>query len=62
MFYDINPFISLQECVQWHEYSSFKWEKKPKHLKPTYLWNYLTKMKQKIKSSKNEIIKNKFIK
>jgi hypothetical protein len=30
--------------------------KKPKHLKLTNLWNYLTNMKQKIKSFENEII------
>jgi hypothetical protein len=37
-------------------------KKKPKHLQPTYLWNYCTKMKQKIKSFENEITQKKLIK
>ncbi len=38
----INPCILLQGCFKWHGYSSFKRErKKPKHLKHTYLSNYL---------------------
>jgi hypothetical protein len=31
-------------------------KKKPKHLKPTYLWNYLTKMKQTIKLFQNAVM------
>ncbi len=62
VFDDINPFIPLQKCFQWHKYSRVKKEKKPKHLKLIYLWNYLTKMKEKIKSFDNEIIQKKLIK
>jgi hypothetical protein len=28
MFYDLNPFISLQTCFKWHGYSSFKRKEK----------------------------------
>ncbi len=38
---------NLQTCLKWHGYSYFKMgKKKPKHLKPTYLSNYLDNMKQ----------------
>jgi hypothetical protein len=40
----------------------YLYKKTPKHLKPTYLWNYLTKMKPKIKSFENIIIQKKMIK
>ncbi len=36
-----------------------KKEKKPHHLKPIYLSNYLNMMKQKIKQFKTTIIQNK---
>jgi hypothetical protein len=58
--YDITP-IHLQACFKWHKtYSSFKIKgKKLKHLKPTYLSNYLTKIKPKIKQFENAIVQKK---
>jgi hypothetical protein len=53
-FYDISPFVPLQACFKWHEYSSFKKEEKL-----TYLSNYLTKLKQKIEPFEDTIILKK---
>jgi hypothetical protein len=41
------------------EQSSFKIKEKLKYLKPTYLSNYLNKMKQKIKQFEDIIIQEK---
>jgi len=44
--YDINPFILYYE---WYRYLSFSREReKPRHIKPTYLSNYLKNIKQNI--------------
>jgi hypothetical protein len=39
-----------------------KEKRKPKHLEPIYLWNYLTKKKEKIKSFDTTIIQKKLMK
>jgi hypothetical protein len=48
--------MPLQSCFKWHGYFIFQKKKeKPKHLTPTYLSNYLNKIKQKIKQLEDVI-------